>query len=201
MKIVFDVCGTLYNSNTTFDFVDFVLNKIGRKNLLKKFPIRFLLLIIYKLFGLDLYRRLYVRQLRGISISQLNILADSFVLIYLSGKKIEKVHALLDEVRKENTVVLCSASIDIVIAAIAKELRISHFFSSSLGLEDGICTGVIASDILGRKSMVISDFDWVVTDNKDDLDIIAMTKYRTIISKKKNASFWADKEIKVDFWV
>ena len=69
--IIFDVCWTLYRSNTTFDFIKYVYKVEGinsfKLDFLNSLIGRFLILLLGKLVGRDIYRELFVDLLKGFS--------------------------------------------------------------------------------------------------------------------------------------
>ncbi|MCL6261247.1 haloacid dehalogenase-like hydrolase [Aquiflexum sp. TKW24L] len=201
---VFDVCGTLFHSNTTYDFLLFYFK---RTNSVKFFlcrlvlstPTKAIVVLLSKLgFKPDL-RGFLISQLKGESIEQLEKYADRFVKEFLETRKVEFTHNLLmDAKRKGNQLILASGSIDIVVKAISRHLSIKDFFSANLK-EDGKgkLTGQIHHDPKGKKESMIFENTLidpsslvVVTDNFDDISLIGLSGQAYIISKRKRKKMW-----------
>ncbi|WKE66791.1 hypothetical protein PVT67_06005 [Gallaecimonas kandeliae] len=203
---VFDVCGTLYRSNTTFDFIRYFRKGSLSLTFLDVKIVKIPLLLIGKVLGIDLYRLIFIRLLKGFSRLELDNAAESFYDNFLSGKKINEVHFLLeDEKLSGKEIALCSASLDLIISVISRNLEVDNFYATNLLFNDqDICKGSISNDLLGRKDTIFSDtheLDLVATDNKSDKNIIMNAKRKYIVSTTKDVSFWLKNKLKVDLVV
>ena len=81
--VVFDVCDTLYNTNTTFKFLDkiFINNKkykIFRK-ISKLFPVMLLNYLFYKLIKIDFIRAFGTFFLKGEKVQEIKKISNNFV--------------------------------------------------------------------------------------------------------------------------
>ncbi|EBT7321616.1 hypothetical protein CPU91_21805, partial [Salmonella enterica] len=135
MKIaIVDVCDTLYSSNTTFDFLDNIASTEIEKKLLSLRKNKWLMLlnsIFFKLFNMDFYRRLCVYIiLSGKEVNDIKLKSEFFVDNVLCGKKIFQSHEIIESLKKEYQISLCSASIEPVVEVIARRLNCSMYFSS-----------------------------------------------------------------------
>ncbi len=199
-KIIFDICGTLYNSNTTMDFCEY--RAVGIKKKILKLSKTILAKVINKLsvkfFNFDLIRVLHIRSLKDLDINALQKDANDFVEQYLENKKIEEVHDILKNYDK-NDVILVSATIDIIANAIAQKLGGLKYISTTLEYKEDKCLGKIKDDLLGNKQHYFKnqEIEFIITDNKSDLDLCKMAKEVVIVSKKKNLSFWQSKDLKI----
>ncbi|MDE9444683.1 hypothetical protein KKJ04_03385 [Xenorhabdus bovienii] len=200
-KIILDVCGTLYHSNTTFDFIDYFLDKknkcIIKRKLLKFWIFKFFFIVLGKLFKNDIYRRLYIRLLKDFPQNELTKEAKIFTKEILETKKILQIHNIIDDIKKDD-IIICSASLDIVIKEISSILNIKNYFATNLIFEGGYCLGEIRHDLLGRKDKLFNKVDLVITDNKSDLLLIKKSSKYIIVSEKKNLYFWKKNKITVD---
>lgn len=193
MKI-FDVCWTMYKSNTTFDFIKFVYKteniKSFRLIFLKSQIVKLVLLLLGRLLGRDIYRELFVRLLRGFSRNKLDILSERFYREILIENKINYTFDIFEKINTDE-ILLCSASLDVVVAHIANELNVD-FFASELEFENGVCTGKISKDLLGMKDKILENkkIELVVTDNLSDLLLVKKSSKSIILSTPKNISFW-----------
>lgn len=190
---VFDICGTLYDSNTTFDFCRYRSSGLNKIALLIVRGIFFKVLnkISMVLFNYDLIRSIHIRTLRGCPPELVYIEAVKFVDEYLDNKKIHSAHAFLEKFKKDE-ILLVSATIDPVAKAISEKLGGLRFISSMLELSDGSLTGLLKRDLLGLKHNYIEtdSVDFIITDNKSDIVLCRQAKEVVIVSKKKNLNFW-----------
>lgn len=202
---VFDVCGTLYNSNTTMDFCEYRNKKVIERRMLKLSKTilgRVISKIVYAIFNYDLIRSLHIKSLRGVHKRDLEADAVDFVDFYLEDKKNQQIHDILASCNKES-VMLATATIGPVAIAISNKLGGFKYISTSLNYDDnGICLGSLDSDLLGNKaSFFDNNLELVVTDNKSDLALVRKAKKSIILSKRKNIKFWISNGIKVDFFI
>ncbi|WP_143961594.1 HAD-IB family phosphatase [Litoribacter populi] len=206
-KILFDVCGTLYRSNTTYDFLKYYLNKNNNLQYLKiclllSLPGKALVVALSKI-GWNLPLREYlVGLLKGAPKEEVALEAEKFVKEILCSKKIDRVHEVLKSASCEKKeIILISASIDPVVKAIADELGVSSFICSTLDVDaKGCYTGKFSIDIKGKKAgfafengCIQSEFTTVFTDNKDDIDLIELCETSFVISKRQNVNYWKKK--------
>lgn len=206
---VFDICDTLYFSNTTHDFIAFVVAKTGKgrpKHWLansKYLPFRYLLIAIGRHLGVDPLRAFNVGLLKGYARTELHELARQFVRDFLAKRRIENVHELLTGSHAAGRlVILCSTSIEPVVAEIAKEVGIDKFFGSELEYAAEVCTGRIADDVgdskLERLKELCADHDLelAVSDNRGDLKLLkAAARPLAVVHARRKESFWRENNI------
>ncbi|QIX62522.1 haloacid dehalogenase-like hydrolase [Hymenobacter sp. BT18] len=208
---VFDVCDTLFYSNTTFDYLEFVLRAQKRGGaqrwltlLTKRWSPAFVgLAVLQKLRGGDPIKTVALRLLRGIPKAELYRLGQQFVQEYLSTRKIAHTHTLLAGVAGVGTrVILLSASLDPIVAAIAAELKV-EFVSSLLGYDvQGQCTGELVRELGGDKPRALQELLGpnapvgrlaVATDNFTDHGLVSSAACRYVVVHKPEAKgFWQD---------
>lgn len=194
MKIThyFDVCGTLYTVNTTFDFIKFYHKK--HKNYFRLF-FCFLLgsaigKVLHRYFRIST-RDYFIRTLKGIHYSNLtNTAKDYFESELLKSKKLLTVYSIFSDYLNNNScnVVLISASIDPVISVIAEYYSVD-FYCTELEYIDNVCSGKIKLDLKGRKMSCIKNSKGNSTfysDNLDDLICASFVSRYYFIQKKKN---------------
>ena len=186
-NILVDICWTLYKSNTTQDFIDFVAtDKSYRRwrRLQRSRTVRFLLHAYVRLTGIDPWRRYAVRQLRGMPREQLTIKAEEFVS-GLEQRKVEPVWQLFDNAQH---IVLLSSTLDIVAQAVAGKLprEPEQVMASTLGFDGDMCTGEITSDRLTQKLTDSQAAKFrpytIITDNISDLPLIAKSRQAYIVT-------------------
>jgi phosphoserine phosphatase len=198
-----DVCDTLYRSNTTFDFVRYV---VASKNSLTRFlfwsisskwsPLFYALILWNKATGKDWPRWMALRCLKGMSAEELDQKATAFYSDFL----IERSNAqVFQRIKKPGvTTILLSSSINPVIHAIAKANNFAYF-SSEMEMKNGIATGNLQTDMTGRKHVVakrliteqaVTNFG-VITDNHSDWELVKLAHDRWIvISTEEQKHFW-----------
>lgn len=207
---VFDVCDTLFYSNTTFDFIRYVVARQqarGRQRLLQLLtrrwsPVYVGLAAWQKLTGLDAIKAAALRLLAGLPKTELYALGQQFEAEFLRGRPIAQTHALLAGLVGAGTrVVLLSASLDPIVAAIAAELGV-EFISSELAYDaQGRCTGRLRRELGGQKHRVLTELAGlgqaprlaVATDNFTDRELVASASSRYVVVHQPEAKgFWQD---------
>jgi len=198
--VVFDVCGTLYTSNTTYDFLLFYFKKY-RKN--KYYKCRFLLSLPSKILLVALAKLGIKIGLRGYLVSLLanepveavREAAKIFTVKFLASKEIDTTQNYLKQlIKRGERVVLASGSLYPVVQEIANELQVDNFIASTLE-EDGNSkyTGKYLLDVKAKKLEFLdyrSSEMIIVTDNLDDLSLIDNAGEAIIVSKRQNIGNW-----------
>lgn len=200
-NIVFDVCGTLYDINTTKAFIKYILLK--DKHLFKMFMFRLytskfsvlnwvgqLWFIVFKVELLKIWR---VSLLKGYSKTDLEAYAESFyseVLVKHENKKVLTVFNKFKETNESN-LILVSSSINIIVSVIAKQLGANAYYGSQMVFDNDICTGKIKFDLEGKKQKVLETLDTLVTDNKNDVKLMLRAKNNyAVVYNTKDIKFW-----------
>jgi HAD superfamily phosphoserine phosphatase-like hydrolase len=201
---IFDVCGTLYHVNTTYDFLLFYFREKDWKKywtikLLLSFPSKVLIVLFTKM-GLKLDIRPHlVAFLKGEKVEDVEVYSKRFVTEYLNSKRVLKTQYFLKAAQeKQKTVILVSASLEPVIKAIADNLQVKEYYASQLEKSNnGHYSGNLANDLRGEKLPIFTgNFDLrnlglvVHTDNLDDIALIEAAEKTFIISKKRNLKRW-----------
>jgi HAD superfamily phosphoserine phosphatase-like hydrolase len=209
---VFDLCDTLYFSNTTHDFVRFV---VGSEGLLRRtfyqtlnskyLPARYFFIGLSVWGGWDLLRTLNISLLKNRTQSELSALGKRFVDEFLKDRKVAGVHALLEACRERGQhIILCSSSIEPVVASVAERLGFDSYVSTTLEYENGIFTGRIERNVSNKKLQDLKEeglecgIDLAVSDNAGDLDLLktARRSYAVVHSRRKE-EFWKKYEIEI----
>ncbi len=196
--VIFDVCDTLYDGNTTVGF----LRHFGARSpkvaaaaarwTSRRSPFFYLGAASHRLLGVDIARRRLVATLRGETRQALERAAEDYVERALAPAANAALHDRLGEHRSAgHRTVLLSNGLDIVVAPIAKALGV-EFRASRLGFEGNSCTGRIESDLAGRKAVALRELVgaeaspiWVYTDNRSDRDILALADKPTIVLPRR----------------
>ena len=174
---IFDICGTLYRSNTTFDFLEYFLKDTNiyyrYYNILRKtIAWRLFNKIAMKLLHRDITRIIALRFLKGYSLSELKNAAQSFYSEYLVVRQNKKVIDALESLSSDsqNKIIIISATLDFIAAAISKHIPCQSYQSSQLAYQNDICQGKLSIDLLGKKLGIIfkdfsGNFEAVYTDD------------------------------------
>ena len=197
---LFDICDTLFDSNTTFDFLDCFVTSKQYKWIrhFSRYKIgKILNGCFWRVFRIDLVRFFSLRFINGYSKEELLSGANMFYDSYLINKKKETVFELLEELKRKNcNIVLASATADFMAETIARKINIETYYSTLLKYEDGICKGKIATDILGKKMHALKSAGFappyyaIVTDNTSDADLVENSDVAYIVLTAGNRKKW-----------
>lgn len=197
--LALDVCGTLYDANTTLGFCLHHHRRVGNRRraaLLvaisrRRSPAWLLLAVLHRGTGVDLHRWLTIRTLRGEDRNTLERSATDYVDT-LEQHRIRPVDDLVTRLRQDSPeTVLVSNAVDVVIAEIALRREVP-FLASRLAFHADKCLGHLATNLTHRKGAALER--WldapldavilhVVTDNRSDADIIAAAAEAWIVHK------------------
>ncbi|WP_040400653.1 HAD-IB family phosphatase [Cecembia lonarensis] len=209
---LFDLCGTLYFSNTTYDFLLWYFKKYNRIKFLKiKLALSLPFKIIWvtsKRIGLKFdIRKILIGTLKGEMVSSVYEEAYLFVGEFLKNRENPQIHELFNEAKRKGAdMILVSASIDPVVRAVSNQLRFKNYLATTLEkTAEGVFSGNITKDLQGYKLEALQkegiDFyqeTTLATDNVEDLQLAKACKNVYIITKKRKIGFWERK--KEDHW-
>lgn len=199
--ILLDICGTIYRSNTTFDFLDyFFANNIRYKLFCLLFRCRLARLVnkvIASLCKYDFLRVFSVKFLEGYTEQEIMQKAEYFCNKILEYKKQDKVIEIINlNIDKQNRIIIVSATLDCVAFHVAKALGIDEHYASELEYRNNICTGKISNDLLDCKLVKIREkgitppFEMTISDNFTDIELMKHSKYSYIVSRVKRKRKW-----------
>ena len=200
MKIVVvDICGTLFRSNTTFDFLHWKFEQ-DRKYMLFY---RIYNSLMWKIFNkicvicirLDLTRKVGINFLKGYSKDVLREEVERFYESFLSVRKNKQVFLLLDKLKEmeEVELFLASATLDVIGEVVSTHLSIPLLLSTELEYQNNICMGKIQKDTLGTKIKYLSNIVPIwkcFTDDISDLPLIKSASESTIIIYPRTKKKW-----------
>lgn len=199
--ILLDICGTIYRSNTTFDFLDyFFANNIWYKLfrfLFQSRPVKLVNKIIAALCKCDFIRYFSVKFLKGYDEQDILQKAAYFCKEILENKKQNKIIEIINQnINQQNHIIIVSATLDCVAVQVAKTFGINDYYASELEYRDNICTGKIKNDLLDCKLVKIQEkgimppFELTISDNFTDIELMKHSKYSCIISRTKRKRKW-----------
>lgn len=210
---VFDICDTLYYSNTTHDYIGFVAQR--RFSLLKYLlykvlnssisPLRYFFIISAKFFGIDFHKKFNIRLLKGLSRKQLEEDANEFVTFFLFDKKITETHLMINKLLMQKIkIVLCSSSIEPVVKSIAKSLYVRDYVSTKLKFVGEVCLGKIQEEIAGNKILALQRKDFkppffcAVSDNYSDTLLLQKADDKiAVVHSNKSFIYWNGQSVKI----
>ncbi len=195
---VVDVCGTLVRDDTTLGLLrHHFLRTGGRFGRVWFFdamthdrsPVRFGFAIAEKLSGRHFLKHFAVRLLAGDTVDSLRESAAEYAAWLLAERQVAPVWRRLEEPLATGRVVLASASLEPVVAALAKTMGVDYV-ASSLEELDGRLTGRYALDLTGRKEDALvgkcgeevrAGVECVLTDNLTDRDLVEKARRACVV--------------------
>ena len=193
-----DICGTIYRSNTTLDFVRFFWGDDVKVRIMLSLPFRILSRLMYYAMRWEPLRFGLIRMLKGKSKEELRKMAETFHKEFLCGKTNKSVVNQIEEKRQQGyTLVLLSATLDIIAEEVSKQFNIPHVISSKLDYnDDGVCLGRLRRDLLHDKlgallkEGFVHPYDGIITDNYTDASLIEMSKEAYLICYGSSKEKW-----------
>lgn len=198
--ILVDICGTIFDSNTTFDFLDTMLTTSSYRryrSISKTLFWRVFNKLCVVILGIDLTRKIAVRYLKGYTENELLLMSEKFYEVFLSKRYKYKVLDLIKSLQKnvDNRLILISATLDCIASVIARNLNIMDVISSELIYDKAQCTGKLKTDLLGNKlkelklNGIIPLYEMMITNDYSDIDVILQSK-KSCIVLDKNERKW-----------
>lgn len=193
-----DICGTMFKSNTTFDFVRYYYGS----NLFVKFwlslPYRIYNRLMFRFFKKEPLRKNLISKLCGNTNEQLALMANDFCKNFLREKENQQVLNIINDRRTNGyRLVIVSATIDVIARAVAFYYNIPEYLSTTLKYDaEGVCMGKIDEDFLScKKKMLkkhgfIPPYAGILTDNFSDCDVICESKESYIVTDKAKVNQW-----------
>ncbi|MEY0977858.1 haloacid dehalogenase-like hydrolase [Providencia rettgeri] len=194
--LLLDICGTITTKNTTIDFIQFIKKKlpwykitIGR--------------LLWKFLKNDYLRKQYIMKLKSHTKTELQQLANLYVEQLEFDKEILKYVKYLQN--NNYTLILTSATLDIIAQAISNKLLADEVVSSELKFEKGYCLGTLLSDTLDIKEKKIhasifdkENFICLITDNHGDYNLSKKCNITFSVSRNnKDYSYWENKNVHI----
>lgn len=198
--VLVDICGTLYDSNTTFDFLAFHCQTHAYRrfrSVTRTIPWRLFNRLLVGCFGWDLTRVLAIRFLKGESRQALEEAVERFYMQVLKPLEIKQVQDLIRQWQAAAcSLVLVSATLDVIAECIARHMGIDAVVATKLAYSDGICLGKMASDLLRNKLSHLKSlkclppYEAIITDNRSDLSLVLRSKRAFLVVDATSRPFW-----------
>lgn len=200
--IIFDLDGTLIDSNSTFDFLYFFMGNKFKYKIFNCFFAKILNRISVKLFRLDFKRNLNLLLLKGFSRTQLEVMAQDFYDKFISSNRIKSniVELLNTFISEGREVYIATATLDFLGEVIMKQLcpKISRnsIFTTEMNYNADVCTGTLRIDLLNRKKQelekhgIYGEYLAVVSDDIYDAKLMENSENNFVVITKKNRLRW-----------
>lgn len=201
-----DICNTLYNSNTTFDFFKYLYKKghlkgmqrvIYTMTISRKSIVFWGLAVLQKLVKKDFHKQIIIRLLKNKEVATVNHWAADFYTNFLIPNKINSTLAIIEQEKNEE-IILVSATIAPVAEAIANKLGVKYI-ATNLEIVNNKYTGKMLQDLTGNKLQALKEIygtelslKLAMSDNTTDYDLLksASRKIAVCYSDKQKA-FWS----------
>jgi len=187
--MIVDVCGTLVHDDTTLGLLRHHFRRgsgaawPGRAvlfSLLSATPVRLSFAVLEKLSGCQIYKSMLIGLLRGQPVALLEESARGYAAHLLAAGRCMPVTAAIAPAAEAGRLVLASASLAPIVAALAAQLDVPYV-ASQLGQRDGILTGRLTVDLTGFKAAALAvlngaplapgSYD-MISDNASDLSML-----------------------------
>jgi phosphoserine phosphatase len=199
--ILIDICGTIYSSNTTFDFMDYIFSRDEKymrfRYISQYWLIKYINIVFLKLFKFDFVRYCLIVFLSGYSRIEIEKNVEFFMENILEDRKYHNIIEIINKLNiPENKLILVSATLDCIAAQVASKLNITEFHASELEYRNNICTGKIKHDLLFHKlerilrEGYLPPYNVTISDNVSDINLMKNSAFSYIIVSKKNEKKW-----------
>lgn len=193
--VIFDVCDTLYDANTTVGFIRFYqslhsnvsMGKTLSRWLHRRSPFFYGGAAALRLLGWDVARQRIIAALTGEPRSRLTEAAIRYVRDVLPASANQEIlERLKSHQEAGHRVILLSSSIDLVVSQIAAALN-TEYRASVLEFDGDRCAGRLSTDMTGKKAECLRSMagpradSWVYTDNRSDKDLVSGVGRATIV--------------------
>jgi len=153
--LLFDLDGTLFCGNSTYDFIEYIMQDDQKY---KDFKKRYRVMKVYNkicnlLFKYDWYKKKSIEFLCGYTEQELQKKAKDFYVNKMSHERIEPMLNLLEcsiENPEQETGII-TATIDIVAEEVKMSTGVDLVYSTKLLYEGGVATGQYHEDLLHKK--------------------------------------------------
>lgn len=201
----FDVCGTLYNANTTYAFLLYYFKQFNkRKYLLFRMHFSIGAKLLWKIlasFGLKRKIRTYlISFIKGESVIDVKREAKNFLKDELCNKEIAFTISELSRIKNKqgSNIYLVSASIEPVVAAIDENFKTDGYIATSLESKSGFYTGKIKEEMEGAKKSKLLTKGWMLensiqtlyTDGVEDVELVKSVDMSYILVNEKSKKNW-----------
>lgn len=206
--IIFDVCNTFVDTNSTFSYVDYLINKWIKswyKTFFHNRVLWYFYTILYLLFRFDFKIFLTKRYFRRLNVKEIDNLSQEYFKRY-ENKIFSHMLEIINKEKRTSKVIFLSSSINPPIDFLERKFKVDSF-SSKLEEKNWIYTWKVLEPLWWRKEIVFKNkkFDLknyeeikFYTDNLDDINLIRYFSKNNKDLKIYIRSYW-DKKYWDDF--
>lgn len=198
--VLIDICGTLFDSNTTLDFLDFLLCSRSYRllrRMARSLPWRAFNRGFRRLTGRDPTRAMLLRHLKGRTRQELATAAEAFYETCLVARIRPRLQEIVAEVKAAGyEPCLASATLDCIARTVARRWGIGRCCASELDYDGDRCTGRLRRDLLGRKLEYLKEagihppFAMTITDDRSDMPLLRLSERVLVVARRKRAARW-----------
>ena len=196
--VLIDICGTLFDSNTTLDFLDFLLCSRSYRllrRMARSLPWRAFNRGFRRLTGRDPTREMLLRHLRGYTRQELATAAEAFYETCLVARIRPRLQEIVAEVKAAGyEPCLASATLDCIARTVARRWGIGRCCASELDYDGDRCTGRLRRDLQGRKleylkeAGILPPFAMTITDDRSDMPLLRLSERVLVVARRKRAA-------------
>jgi len=205
--VVADICNTLYDSNTTYDFIKYCIatdklpafTKMVYPCILSRVsPFFWAISLVQKAINKDIFKTIIVSFLKGHSIQDVKEWAEHFYEDVLQDRIIGQTFSILKEYNPDD-IVLVSSTLEPIAATIAERLSIRHFLATTLVKNNSHYTGEIERELSGTKLAALQnkfqdgiELELVISDNFTDKELMSRSdKKIAVCYNKQHERYWS----------
>lgn len=180
--VIFDVCNTIVDTNSTFSYVDFLINKWVKpwyKTLFHNRLLWYLYILLYSLFKFNFKIFLIKKYFKWLDVNKIKSLSWEYFERY-NSRIFPNILKIINHEKKLSKVILLSSSINPPIDFLKEKFWI-EWFSSTLEEKDGKYTWRVLQSLWWKKELLFKE--WKInldkykkielyTDNLDDVWLI-----------------------------
>lgn len=195
---IVDICGTIYRSNTTLDFIRYFWGRKIYVRILLSFPFRLFSRVICNLIHIEPLRLGLIMVLKGIPREQLLRMSEEFYNDFLKDRINKEVLSIIEKKREQGyQLILLSATLDVIAEVVSKKTNISQWLSSELAYSQNMrCLGKLKHDLLPNKyatlnkKLMAESFGGIITDNYTDAQLIEVSHKPFLVCYASSENRW-----------
>ncbi|PRH83405.1 haloacid dehalogenase-like hydrolase [Arenimonas caeni] len=207
---IFDVCGTLVLDDTTIGLMRWHFRRLGLKRrwilamAAHRFsPVRYAFSAVERVTKSHVLKHVLLALLYREEMNDLNRSAAEYADWLLENRRISEVQEILEGLPAGGRIILASASLEPIVAALATRLSASYV-ASELEAAGGRCLGRLKHDLAGRKIDALDEklgLGWricpylAVSDNLSDRSLLAgAERAYVVLHSERHRKRWRELE-------
>ena len=139
---IFDLDNTILELDSDYEMVNYLIDNNYLRGEYRKKNEEYFNSYENGSLNIDEFSKFSLKPFVGLNMSEINIILEDFYNQVLSPNFNDVILSLIDDHRKkEDIIILASATNSLIVSYVAKKLSIKKFVSSEVLFEDKICTG------------------------------------------------------------